>query len=560
AESDESVILGEIISNYLIKYLSEDQIFVSIIFTPSERDQTNFENDFFVNLFDDPALTEFDHNVFNKLNDIIGDNRNAFNIILVDGSKRLSDILNENTIHVNHLSQRFIIVVTVEVVQNNTNSLNDIFEILWRNSLINSHVLIQDQPQFWTLYTFMPYQKDCFNLAQIKIESFTPLNYTENITISADQLFPKKLTNFHQCPLNIAISLVDPFVTLHNTSDVYNGSAEFAIGGYILSKERAELFTPTNPYLQASIGFCFRETGAYSPFTRLMAPLSQQSWIAICSILIASIMVILLTKRLSKKWRHFFIGGRTNRTPILNMWNSVLGMAIANRRIARGRNFGNFARTLTILWIFLWLIIRNAYQSALYTYLQSHPLTSPYDTVDKIRGSDCKVITTVSTYHVIKDIIDRDRIIMTYSDLSRTIQFLYDQDSKDTVALATDLNKKSFNLKNSPHRRVEFTKDRIYMYSPVFFFRKKSMLTRVINRQLQLLQEAGLINVWVGNRIDDRKTNSKCREPSKLRMEHIIAAFQICAIMYFVSFIIFILEIISVRCRRIQVVLDYMTY
>lgn len=192
-------------------------------------------------------------------------------------------------------------------------------------------------------------------------------------------------------------------------SKVFDGLVAFGIGGYILSKERTELFSPTNPYLQASIGFCFKETEAYSPLTRLTAPFQFRTWIVICLILIASMIVILLTKKLSRKWRHFYIGGRMNRTPILNMWNSVLGMPIANQRITRERNFGNFARTLTILWIFIWFIIRNAYQGSLYTYLQGHRLTSPYDTVEKIRKSDCKVITPPATYNFIMNIIDRKR-------------------------------------------------------------------------------------------------------------------------------------------------------
>lgn len=94
-ESDGSVVLGAILTNYLIKYLSEDEIFVSIIFstdfhTALDQDQPNFEHDFFVNLFDDPALTEFAHNTLNELDNTIRDHRSSFNIILIDSSKSLS--------------------------------------------------------------------------------------------------------------------------------------------------------------------------------------------------------------------------------------------------------------------------------------------------------------------------------------------------------------------------------------------------------------------------------------------------------------------------------------
>lgn len=145
-----------------------------------------------------------------------------------------SNILNDNTIQEYHLSQRFIIVVIVDEVQRNTNSLNEIFELLWKNGLINAHILIQNEPKFWTLYTFMPYQEDCSNLGAMKIESFTPFNYTENMTVPEDQLFPKKLNDFNRCPLKIATSLVDPFVILYNTSDAkhrYSGIDINAVTG-----------------------------------------------------------------------------------------------------------------------------------------------------------------------------------------------------------------------------------------------------------------------------------------------------------------------------------------
>lgn len=81
---DESVILGEILTNFFKKYLSDDQIFVSIILPPSQKVQNYFLSDFFVELFDDPALDEFSFSTLNKLDDFIHDHRRAFNLILTD--------------------------------------------------------------------------------------------------------------------------------------------------------------------------------------------------------------------------------------------------------------------------------------------------------------------------------------------------------------------------------------------------------------------------------------------------------------------------------------------
>lgn len=132
-------------------------------------------------------------------------------------------------------------------------------------------------------------------------------------------------------------------------------------------------------------------------------------------------------------------------------------------------------------------------------------------------------------------------------------------DETDTVAFSTDLAQKSYNLRNT-HRRLAFSKDRLFMFSPVIFFRKKSVLTKEFNNQLEMLREAGLIDYWTKNYIDARKSNSKQREPTKLEMISIMAAFQICGALYLISFIVFILELFSTKSRRIKNLVDFFTY
>lgn len=137
------------------------------------------------------------------------------------------------------------------------------------------------------------------------------------------------------------------------------------------------------------------------------------------------------------------------------------------------------------------------------------------------------------------------------------LRSLYDTDING-VAFSTDLVQKAFNLRN-PERRMAFTKDRLFMYSPVFIFRRKSPMTRVFNEQMQTLQEFGLVDFWTRNRIESPKTVSK-NKPSSLELKNILAAFQICGVMYLISFFVFLLEVISVKFQRLKNILDYFTY
>lgn len=212
-----------------------------------------------------------------------------------------------------------------------------------------------------------------------------------------------------------------------------------------------------------------------------------------------------------------------NRTPILNMWTSVLGNAIGNPRMVDRGNFSTFARTLAILWIFLWFIIRNAYQGALYTSLQDSRFSSPYNTFKKNYKLNCKILTPPPDSFIIKDMFNKDRyefkmvtnlktnylfknkihnisisFILGGHDVISNFPRLYQKNIKG-VAFANDLTQKAFNMRNFPHKRLEFTKDRLFMYSPVFLFRKKSMLTDAFDKQIKTLQQSGLIDFWIKN-------------------------------------------------------------
>lgn len=103
--------------------------------------------------------------------------------------------------------------------QNITQHLDEVFQILWKNGLIDSHVLIQVEKKSWALYTFLPYQSDCFALTHLKLITFTPFNISGAMTLSFQSLYPQKLKNFHKCPLYVATTIANPFIIFHNTSN-----------------------------------------------------------------------------------------------------------------------------------------------------------------------------------------------------------------------------------------------------------------------------------------------------------------------------------------------------
>lgn len=134
-----------------------------------------------------------------------------------------------------------------------------------------------------------------------------------------------------------------------------------------------------------------------------------------------------------------------------------------------------------------------------------------------------------------------------------------DDSKMDGVAFSSDIVQKIFNLKY-PERHLGFTKDHLYMYSLVFVFKQKSPLTKLFNEKFQSLQEMGIIDLWMSKHIGGNGLISKRRTPTMLEPKNIVEAFQICAVLYLISFIVFILEILSVRFQFIKCILDFFNY
>lgn len=153
-------------------------------------------------------------------------------------------------------------------------------------------------------------------------------------------------------------------------------------------------------------------------------------------------------------------------------------------------------------------------------------------------------------------ILNTDNNLLISYEFSN-LENLPDNDT-NIVAFSSDLCFMSYNLEHAQHR-LAATKDRLFMFSSIYLFRKTSPLVTEFNRLLQSLQEAGLINYWIRNYTDTRKTAAN-KHRTKLEMTSILVAFQFCGAMYAVSFVVFILGLVSVKFKRVKRIIDYITY
>lgn len=83
SNADVSVVLCKIITNFLVKYISDKQIFVSIIIPSSKNQHNHLKENVCSNLFFNAGFPTFDYNIVGRLVDYLY-TRHSFNLILTD--------------------------------------------------------------------------------------------------------------------------------------------------------------------------------------------------------------------------------------------------------------------------------------------------------------------------------------------------------------------------------------------------------------------------------------------------------------------------------------------
>lgn len=117
-----------------------------------------------------------------------------------------------------------------------------------------------------------------------------------------------------------------------------------------------------------------------------------------------------------------------------------------------------------------------------------------------------------------------------------------------------------YNQQNFPQPEILKTKESIQMLPFSIFFRKHSCITNTFNRQIEAGTSSGLISFWA-----DRLTKSHFKfngkiKPKTLKFNQIKGILMICMCLYGFSIIIFFVELLSARHKRIKRFVDFFTY
>lgn len=117
-----------------------------------------------------------------------------------------------------------------------------------------------------------------------------------------------------------------------------------------------------------------------------------------------------------------------------------------------------------------------------------------------------------------------------------------------------------FNLVNFPNVNILRSKQYIQMTPVCIHYQKHSCLSKPFDRQISLYKAYGFIEYWIRKYKHSAVRETVSTEPKTLSFDQISGVLIVCSFLLLVSMILFILELISVYCKGIEMVLDFLTF
>lgn len=434
----------------------------------------------------------------------------------------------------------FYVIILTNHAKWSNDSIKKMMTDFWNFRIVNLIVLIHDindEDNAVMGLTYFPFSVDYCE----EVHPVVTIKYV-NGHFSNTQFFPWKLRNFHGCPLIVGITESPPFITFVNDTYVRgiegyilrmigtilnfkhkiivsdrherqgkiysNGTVtgglgllsrkkvNISIGFMDIRDDRAQLFDHTSAIYTARMQFLAAVKARMSPIEWMGVAFRKQVWIGIIFTLLTGFFVIFLVKKHSKQTRNFVIG-RGVSSPYLNLVTIFLGNPLIR---LPGRNF---ARTLVIFFIFFTLVLRTAYQGALFDVAQhdrayitsfqqmieqnftfySSPLFQPYiDAVPKLNNNVIYLIPNEEKY-------------------MKKINGTQISGTKESV-LSTEYHIFYMNRRDKRIQLLRPARPDLAVLNIAMFLPKQSILTRVFSIYISLLSANGLVQKSINHYFD----------------------------------------------------------
>lgn len=346
--------------------------------------------------------------------------RRTYNTFLVENYNTTLTILNSMTLKTFRYDGFYIIIMVLPSKSIYTD-VHSILTAFWKNFIVNVNVITYKANRINEafLYTYYPFSQHFCG----KVYPVIANEYRNNDFIRGYDFFPQKMVNLYKCPLNVALFEFPPYVLLERQKNrkylvsgtdgsiltelsyrmnftierkvvtskrlwgdvedngtstgaikmVMERKVHMAIGFYMASIRRNTFMKSSCAYTVANLVWIVPPGQTFTAFEKLFKPFAFYTWTSVITTFSISVLIVILLKFTRKAIRNF-VYGKNYRTPLINILNIYFG----GPSLSEPKN--NFARTLLMIFLLYCLVMRSAYQSGLFKFLQMDAHEPPVST------------------------------------------------------------------------------------------------------------------------------------------------------------------------------------
>lgn len=331
--------------------------------------------------------------------------RRIYNVFVVDGYASTLNILSIMELPTFRFDGFYIVLMVLPSKSIQT-EIQIILEAFWKIFIVNVNVIAYkwNQRNEAVLYSYFPYSKNFCGKVNCEVVN----EFQNNKFKRGEDFFPQKVKNFYKCPLKVALFEYPPYILMGNRTSIAgtdglilqelsnqmnfkidiqladkelwgsleaNGSStgaiemitsrkvHFSIGFYVTTPLRNEFMKSSYTYTVVNLVWIVPPGRAFTAFEKLFKPFDFSTWTFVLAIFVSSAVVIIVLRFSSSKARRLFYGEH-NQTAFINMMAIYFGLP--NLKVPAKK----FARMLLMTFILYCLVIRSAYQSGLFKFLQ----------------------------------------------------------------------------------------------------------------------------------------------------------------------------------------------
>ncbi|KAH8363740.1 hypothetical protein KR200_005684 [Drosophila serrata] len=521
--------------------------------------------------------------------------RRHFNVIFTDSFAAFSEIRMEYYAREYNYNEHYFIFLQARdrLLQG---EMRLIFDYCWRYQLIHCSVQVQKSNGDILFYSYYPFgERGCADMEPQLINRYN------GSTLEEPEIFPRKLRNFYGCPVRCALWHSPPFLRLaeedvdaisvtggyegrlllalaekmnfsiavrpiqRNVRDgtlemLQRGEADLTLGGIRQTVDRGMVATSTHNYHQTREVFgVLASSYELSSLDILLYPYRLQIWLGILGVVALSALLQLAVDRLLREHgADANLGARS----WLNLELIFVGMPLMDTPRS------HTARLYCLMLMMYTLIIRTIYQGLLYHLIRTHQLNRWPQTIESLVERNYTVVLTPIVLEVLKEIPSvqhmKFRLLEDPDTELEPLNFLEanHQLRRHVTASALDIFVQFNRLSavqvhqeggNSAETvaHFEIVPEDIINMQLTMYLTKHSFLVDHLNEEIMWMRSVGLLAVWSRWELVETYLRSE-QSYQILGLVELYAIFLIVLVGLLLSLVVFLCELLSLRCRLLK--------